>query len=338
METPMPRTTVKFLLPLLFLPPVCGQLPEFYKSVDRLIWVVPDMDATVAGLKKLGFTNLSDQGEVEMPWTAYHARPATGTLRMVSGRFADLAVHWLQPLGGSNAFQDFLNKHGGGVFSLVHRVPTKEVYEDELARLKGLGVAVLQSGFLETDSGNIHYAFLDTEAEGKYVLGLIQFPSGEEGPLYVSPENPSGRRVTQYAFAVRELEPVSAYWARVGFPEMTYTQGPLHDRRYRGQTGQFEMRLGWQRHGKVPYEWILSLKGPDIYLDHVQKHGEGFHHLAFSVEDMDREIAEWTKLGFPEAMSGGWGEKGKPGSGRFAYMDTHSIGGIDVELLWSFRN
>jgi len=35
-------------------------------------------------------------------------------------------------------------------------------------------------------------------------------------------------------------------------------------------------------------------------------------------------------------MSGGWGERGKPGSGRFAYMDAHSLGGVDVELLWSF--
>lgn len=334
----MAHRMLKFLAPLVLLPPLCGQLPEFYRSVDRLIWVVADMEATLAGLKKLGFTNLRDQGEVEMPWTAYRARPATGTLRLVSGRFADVAVHWLEPRGGSNAFQDFLAQHGVGVFSLMHRVPTKEAYEAELARLKALGVGVLQSGFVETDSGdNIHYAFLDTAAEGKYVLGLIHFPSGEEGPLYVPPENPSGRRVVQYAFAVRALEPISAYWARLGFPEMTYTQGPLHDRRYRGRPADFEMRLGWQRHGKVPYEWILSLKGPDIYLEHLDKHGEGLQHLAFSVEDIDREIAEWTRLGFPEAMSGSWGEKGKPGSGRFAYMDTHSLGGIDVELLWSFR-
>lgn len=336
MEGPMRQVLVRFWLAALPLAPLFGQLPDYYRTVDRLVWVVPDMDATVAGLKKLGFTNLRDQGEVELDWTAFRARPASGTMRLVSGRFADVAVHWVQPLGGSNAFQEFLEKKGGGVFSLMHRVPSKEAYEQELARLKDLGVGVLQSGFVESEAGNIYYAFLDTVAEGKYSLGLVHFSGGDEGPLFVPPENPSGRRVTQYAFVVRELEPVSAYWARLGFPAMSYTESPLHDRRYRGRPAAFEMRLGWQRHGKVPYEWILSLKGPDIYREHLEKHGEGFHHLAFSVQDMDAEIAEWTRLGFPEAMSGGWGEKGKPGSGRFAYMDTHALGGVDVELLWSY--
>ena len=64
---------------------------------------------------------------------------------------------------------------------------------------------------------------------------------------------------------------------------------------------------------------------------------EGFHHLAFRVKDMDADLAWWAGLGYPESMSGGWGDKGKKGSGRFAYVDTQSIGGIDVEVLWSMR-
>ena len=118
---------------------------------------------------------------------------------------------------------------------------------------------------------------------------------------------------------------------------MNVTEGPLHDRMYRGKPGAFEMKLGWQRHGDVAYEWILSTKGPDIYLDHMNSHGEGFHHLAFQVDDMDADIAWWEERGYEASMSGGWGEKGKQGSGRFTYVDIHSVGGTDVELLWSFR-
>lgn len=36
-------------------------------------------------------------------------------------------------------------------------------------------------------------------------------------------------------------------------------------------------------------------------------------------------------------QSGAWGEKGKPGSGRFAYADTSAIGGVTIELLWNQR-
>ena len=36
-------------------------------------------------------------------------------------------------------------------------------------------------------------------------------------------------------------------------------------------------------------------------------------------------------------MSGGWGEEGKPGSGKFAYVDTEEFGGESIELLWSYK-
>ena len=41
--------------------------------------------------------------------------------------------------------------------------------------------------------------------------------------------------------------------------------------------------------------------------------------------------------GYKVAQSGGWGEAGKPGSGRFTYIDTDSIGGVLIELLWNYR-
>ena len=97
------------------------------------------------------------------------------------------------------------------------------------------------------------------------------------------------------------------------------------------------MRLGWQRHGKVAYEWIQSLQGPDVYRDHMKVHGEGLHHLAFNVPDMDKDLGWWGGRGFPESMSGAWGEKDKPGSGRFAYVNAQSLGGTDIELLWNYK-
>jgi hypothetical protein len=109
------------------------------------------------------------------------------------------------------------------------------------------------------------------------------------------------------------------------------------DLEYRGKPGTYAMRLGWQRHGNVPFEWIQPLKGPSSYDEQIDQHGEGFHHLGINVADMDRAIAEWKALGYEVSMSGGWGEKGKPGSGRFAYFDTRAAGGIEIELLWNYK-
>jgi hypothetical protein len=143
--------------------------------------------------------------------------------------------------------------------------------------------------------------------------------------------------VSQLAFVVRDPEPVSAFWAKLGFPPFTFTHPELGDKMYHRRPAQFDMRLGWQRHAQMPFEWIQPLRGPNVYEDHLARHGEGLHHLAFDVEDMDAAIRRWESLGYPLTMSGSWGEAGKAGSGRFAYVDAHAIGGTDIELLWNYR-
>ena len=118
---------------------------------------------------------------------------------------------------------------------------------------------------------------------------------------------------------------------------MEITHGPLSDLVYRGQPGRFDQRLGWHRHGTITWEWIEPLAGPTVYEDFLKEHGEGFHHFALDVPDIDAASAAWETLGVKIVQSGGWGEKGKPGSGRFAYAATDAFGGVTTEFLWNFR-
>jgi hypothetical protein len=55
------------------------------------------------------------------------------------------------------------------------------------------------------------------------------------------------------------------------------------------------------------------------------------------VPDIDAAARAWEAVGVKVVQSGAWGEKGKPGSGRFAYVDTSTVGGVTVELLWNQR-
>ncbi len=307
-------------------------LPNMYKSVDSLTWIVRDVDKAVEGWKKLGFEDIRILGEITFTDMRYRGNPATCIAKVAEGHLGDVSVQWIQPLSGDNAYTDFLVHHGDGVFSLVHRATSPEVLHAELQRMKGLGIGILQSETVAAGTGRMSRTYLDTEPEGKYVLGLVFNPEVGKAPAV-----PPGRKVVQYAFTVRQLEPVLEFWSRLGFAEKSVTHPPLWDLRYHDQLGVFDAELGWQRHGRVPYEWILPLKGPTVYSDHMAKHGEGFHHIAFEVLDLDKEVARWNTLGFPFVQGGAWGEKGKPGWGRFAYQDTHAIGGTDVELLWNYR-
>jgi methylmalonyl-CoA/ethylmalonyl-CoA epimerase len=307
-------------------------LPDIYKSVHALTWVVRDIDKTVAGWQRLGFSDVRIVGDVTFADVRYFGKPATCIARVAEGHLGDVAVQWIQPLQGNNAYSEFLIRHGTGMFSLVHRAPSREALEAEIERMKALGVGILQSERVPVAGGASMRTYLDTEPQGKYALGLIYSPDADS-PVTAPP----GRKVVQFAFTVRRLEPVLEFWSRLGFTERSVTHPPLWDLRYHDQPGQFDAELGWQRHGRVTYEWILPLKGPTVYSDHMDKHGEGFHHIAFEVSDLDKEVARWNALGFPFIQGGAWGEKGKSGWGRFAYQDTDSIAGSEVELLWNYR-
>jgi methylmalonyl-CoA/ethylmalonyl-CoA epimerase len=306
-------------------------LPAVYQSVHSLVWVVRDVDAAVAGWHKLGFTDIRVVGNVTLD-VRYRGQPATSIAKVAEGHLGDVAVQWIQPVRGVNAYSDFLARHGTGMFSLVHRTSSREALQAEIARLNGLGVATLQSETVTRTGETSIRTYLDTEPEGKYTLGLSYSPN-VDAPVTAAP----GRKVVQFAFTVRQLEPVLDFWSRLGFTDRSVTHPPLWDLRYHDQPGVFDAELGWQRHGRVVYEWIMPLKGPTVYSDHIDKHGEGFHHIAFEVSDFDAEVARWNALGFPFIQGGAWGEKGKPGWGRFAYQETDAIAGAEVELLWNYR-
>jgi methylmalonyl-CoA/ethylmalonyl-CoA epimerase len=307
---------------------VWAQLPDFYKKVGRLTWVVKDVDRAVNGWSKLGLSGVEDYGEVDFPDTRFRGKPVQATFRIATGFLGDVAVDFFQPARGENAFTEFLAKHGEGIFGVFHAVSSDAEFNREVERMRTFGVGVLQQASVEHDGGITRYAYFDTRAQGKYGLGIIHNAPGAGSYGTV--------KLTQVAFVVRDPEAVSAYWSKLGFPALSKTQSKPRGMRYRGKPVSYPLDLWWQRHTSQAYEWTVPLEG-SVYAEFAQAHGEGIQHLGIAAEDMDKAIAEYEKLGFPVIQSGAWGEEGKKGSGRFAYMDTESIGGVHTELLWSFR-
>jgi methylmalonyl-CoA/ethylmalonyl-CoA epimerase len=295
-----------------------AQLPECYRAVSRVTWVTRDARRAAEQWTRFGLENPEPHGDVSLP-VEHRGRPSTAKVRWVAGWMGDIALDFLQPLEGGNPYAEFLSRYGEGVFGLLHEAGSPEAFNAEIARMRKLGVGELMR------AGD--FLYFDTLERGKYALGLVvpdALPKGAgRGPI------------VQFAFAVRDLKPVSEFWARLGFPAMTITRSQSRDMTYRGTPGQFEQVIGWQRHGRIPYEWCVPPQGTGtVYEEHIRKHGEGFQHFGFSVPDMNAAIRE---KGFPVAQAGAWGEEGKKGSGRYAYLDTTPAGGVTAELLWSFR-
>jgi catechol 2,3-dioxygenase-like lactoylglutathione lyase family enzyme len=313
--------------------PAFAEPPQLYRNVTSVNWVVADVDRVATAWSELGFPLVRDLGRLTLPVT-YRGEPGRAVVRIAQSSFAGVPVLWFQPISGPSAWADFLEAHGDGVMSVDHTAPSVEALDAEVARLEGLGVVVLQTTELDAGRGPLRIAHMDTAGGGKYTLGLtigeLATPAGS------TPPSSFGPRLSQYALVVRDMDAVSGYWETLGFAAMEVTHPELTDLLYHGQPGSFDQKLGWHRHGTVTWEWIMPLAGPTVYEDFLETHrGEGFHHLAFDVPDMDAAARAWTAAGFPIVQSGGWGKSGRPGSGRFAYADATSIGGVTVELLWN---
>ncbi len=302
-----------------------AELPDFYKKVSRVTWLVKNMDRSIQGWSTLGLSDVHERSEITFD-AQYRGKPVSIGARMVTGSLGNLTVDMLQPEEGDNAFTAFLTQHGDGVFSIVHEVATRGEMTKEIERMRGLGVGVLQQ--MKVESGPITLTFFDTEAKGKYVLGLIYWPGG-------APPAGAPGKISHIAFVARQAEAVSAFWQKLGFPGMPKAHAsPREDSRYHGKALWLDFDVCWQRHTQFTYEWIIPpADPPNLYADFLKTHGEGVQHLGVPVDDLEQSIAEYQKLGYTVAQSGAWGDTGKKGSGRYAYIDTDSIGGIIAELI-----
>src|SRR5918998_912778 len=127
-----------------------AELPGMYTRVDRIVFVVPDVDKAVAAWKTSGAVEIFGKQTAEFE-AEYRGRTSPSSVYFAAGRFGDVIANWMQPVSGTNAFADFLKTHGPGVFALLHRVASPSDLDAEVARMKGLNVAVLQRGRMGDD-------------------------------------------------------------------------------------------------------------------------------------------------------------------------------------------
>lgn len=311
-----------------------ADLPDGYMEVDQVLWLVSDVEGVMAQYKLLGFSQFTDFGTVEIK---SGKTEQSSTARLVCANLGGAHVTWIQVLKGESIFRTFQETHGDAAMSLVHRMRDVDELKAEMGRLNELGIETLDEISIKTRAGELSFVLMNTEQEGKYVLG---FTYGDRGKIIqeaLGDENRLNLKLNQYAFAIRDPQAVSDFWKNTGLPELEISHPELGDPMYYGEPADHELIQGWQRHGTIAYEWCIPVKPPIVYADHIEKHGEGIHHLAYSVKDMDVVLEDYRSQGFVVSMGGTWGVKDKPGSGRYEYIDLEGAGGLTMELLWSYR-
>jgi methylmalonyl-CoA/ethylmalonyl-CoA epimerase len=145
---------------------------------------------------------------------------------------------------------------------------------------------------------------------------------------------PGVDNIGQVAFVVHDLERAMATWAALGVAPWrvyTFSSDRLPRMTVRGREEPHAMRLALCSLGATTYELIEPLHGPSTYAEHLERCGEGLHHLGYYVDDIDEAVAAMTERGYEVLLAGGG--FGVDGDGAYAYFDTARDFGCILEAI-----
>ncbi len=138
------------------------------------------------------------------------------------------------------------------------------------------------------------------------------------------------RKIIQFAIVVHDLEKYLPNYAKHFHkgPWDIYDFAPpeMSDVTYMGKPAAWSARIALAWVGDRHVELIQPLKGPSVYFDFLEKHGEGLHHVKEWVQDCKTEIAKYKSQGINVVQSGRLGED------EFYYLDTVPLLGFYLEI------
>jgi methylmalonyl-CoA/ethylmalonyl-CoA epimerase len=142
--------------------------------------------------------------------------------------------------------------------------------------------------------------------------------------------------ITQIGLVVNDIEKASEKWAAIlGFsevPQVIITDGyDKANTQFEGKPTDAQAKLAFFRLENITIELIEPIGKNSTWYEHLEKHGEGFHHIAFNVEGMDKNIS------FLEKNGGRLEQRGDFTGGSYSYVNMPEIG-IIFELLTSTGN
>jgi catechol 2,3-dioxygenase-like lactoylglutathione lyase family enzyme len=151
--------------------------------------------------------------------------------------------------------------------------------------------------------------------------------------------DPGFKTITQVAVVTKDIDASARRWAAllgVETPSISVTApGNEVHMMYRGKPSNSRAKLAFLKAGQVTVELIQPLGPNTSWKKFLDEHGEGVHHIAFNVQNLERSESELKALGYEQIHTGRWERDGVKGNGDYAYFDSTKDLGLMIELLHS---
>ena len=124
--------------------------------------------------------------------------------------------------------------------------------------------------------------------------------------------------VKQVCVVVEDLDAtIRDYWETAGIGPWAVWTPDLTEMRIRDCEAAFSMKLALAWTDGFIWEVVQPLEGPSIYREHLDRHGEGMHHVLVRTSDADFDalMRQARARGLPPLMQARWGQT------EFAYLD-----------------
>jgi len=133
--------------------------------------------------------------------------------------------------------------------------------------------------------------------------------------------------IDQVAFVVRDMQSaLPAYQSLFG--PFTTRDVDIENLIFRSRKSRVSLRLAFGRSGGVEIELVQTLSGDSPQAEHLARHGEGLHHIRYSIADLE------TKQRLLETKGYNVLAVGERTGNRFAYLDKpETLGTTVIELI-----
>lgn len=134
--------------------------------------------------------------------------------------------------------------------------------------------------------------------------------------------------------AIRDIDKAVEYYQSLGIatfkPEILFESSNFADFKVNGKPPKTSVtaRIIFVQVGPIQLELVQPVEGELPQKAFLTSRGEGVNHIAFTVDDLDREAAKLVEKGIKIIITG----RRQDGSG-FAYFDTRKVGNVIIELI-----
>jgi methylmalonyl-CoA/ethylmalonyl-CoA epimerase len=144
--------------------------------------------------------------------------------------------------------------------------------------------------------------------------------------------DPGLKRIVHIGIITRDVEATSKRWAAAFGVEPSFKvtrPGAAVHLTHRGHPSTAQAKIGIVKLDQFFVEIVQPL-GPDSsWQEFLDAHGEGVHHIAFEIADLDGTVKHFENLGMPVQQQG----RTTGDDGSYTYLDSKAALGLNLEFL-----